>query len=215
MAGSTPATRIARDPETGKNYKVDGSMTFEEWKNSLTDEQRASLKYIDKSAGNGIISIGGGRIMNINNIDSPIEQRNTGKGNPNAIIHAERPLSNRQQRLLDILSEYDSNVVIPKKEVNMRDLSALTAYTGDEFAMFTKKNERLVIRGNKNSVNVDIEKAKELSRQGYKWSGHTHPGISADFATPSQGDKDILACFKQSTSVIYNSTGKYRTFEKE
>ena len=87
--------------------------------------------------------------MNINNIDSPIEQRNTGKGNPNAIIHAERPLSNRQQRLLDILSEYDSNVVIPKKEVNMRDLSALTAYTGDEFAMFTKKNERLVIRGNK------------------------------------------------------------------
>ncbi|MCI5604403.1 MAG: hypothetical protein MR413_01955, partial [Clostridia bacterium] len=170
---------------------------------------------VDKSAGNGIISIGGGRIMNINNIDSPIEQRNTGKGNPNAIIHAERPLSNRQQRLLDILSEYDSNAVIPKKEVNMIDLSALTAYTGDEFAMFTKKSERLVIRGNKNSVNVDIEKAKELSRQGYKWSGHTHPGISADFATPSQGDKDILACFKQSTSVIYNSTGKYRTFEKE
>lgn len=61
MAGFTPATRIARDPETGKNYKVDGSMTFEEWKNSLTDEQRASLKYIDKSAGNGIINTGSGK----------------------------------------------------------------------------------------------------------------------------------------------------------
>ena len=58
MAGFTPATRIARDPETGKNYKVDGNMTFEEWKNSLTDEQRAALKYIDKSAGNGIIKSG-------------------------------------------------------------------------------------------------------------------------------------------------------------
>ena len=62
MAGFTPATRIARDPETGKNYKVDGNMTFEEWKNGLTDEQRASLKYIDKSAENGIISIGSGKI---------------------------------------------------------------------------------------------------------------------------------------------------------
>ncbi|MDY3972721.1 MAG: hypothetical protein SOZ28_08465 [Clostridia bacterium] len=48
-------TYCPREPETGKNYKVDGNMTFEEWKNGLTDEQRASLKYIDKSAENGII----------------------------------------------------------------------------------------------------------------------------------------------------------------
>ena len=60
MAGFTPATRIARDPETGKNYKVDGNMTFEEWKNSLTDEQRAALKYVDKSAENGIINTNNG-----------------------------------------------------------------------------------------------------------------------------------------------------------
>jgi hypothetical protein len=97
----------------------------------------------------------------------------------------------------------------------MKDLAALTAYTGDEFALFTKKNERLIIRGNKNSVNVDIVKAKKLNEQGYRWSGHTHPGILTDFATPSQGDKDILECFNQTTSVIYNSAGKYRTFEKE
>ena len=63
MAGFTPATHIARDPETGKNYKVDGNMTFEEWKNSLTDEQRAALKYVDKSAENGII-----KNIEINNI---------------------------------------------------------------------------------------------------------------------------------------------------
>lgn len=63
MAGFTPATRIARDPETGKNYKVDGNMTFIEWKNSLTDQQREVLKYVDKSAGNGII-----KNIEINNI---------------------------------------------------------------------------------------------------------------------------------------------------
>ncbi len=44
MASFTPATRIARDPETGKNYKVDGNMTFNEWKNSLTDEQRKAME---------------------------------------------------------------------------------------------------------------------------------------------------------------------------
>lgn len=44
MADAIPSTRIARDPETGKNYKVDGNMTFEEWKNSLTDEQRKAME---------------------------------------------------------------------------------------------------------------------------------------------------------------------------
>lgn len=38
-----PRERGARDPLTGKNYKVDGSMTFEEWKNSLTEEQRDAM----------------------------------------------------------------------------------------------------------------------------------------------------------------------------
>lgn len=43
-ADAVPSKRIARDPVTGKNYKVDGSMTFEEWKNSLTDEQRKAME---------------------------------------------------------------------------------------------------------------------------------------------------------------------------
>ncbi len=38
MGDAISKTRIARDPETGKNYKVDGDMTFEEWKAGLTDE---------------------------------------------------------------------------------------------------------------------------------------------------------------------------------
>ncbi len=215
-----PKTRIAHDPLDGHKYKVDGSVTYEEWKNGLSDEQKEAMeqhvkkKPVDKTAKSDIIKMRGGRIMNINSIDSPIEQRNTGKGVPSAIIHADRPLNNRQKRLLESLPKYDSSVIIRKKEVNMKDLSALTAYTGDEFAVFTKANERLIIRGNHNSVNVDIEKAKELNKLGYRWSGHTHPGVSTDFATPSQGDRDILNCFAQKMSVIYNSTGKFRTFEK-
>lgn len=212
-------SRLARDPETGKNYKVRSDMTYKEWENSLTDEQKAAMKqhnkYVDNSDKSGIIEAGRGKIMSISNIDSPIEQRNTAKGNPNAILQVGRPLNNRQQKLLESLNEYDSRTVVNKKTVNMKDLSALTAFTGDEFAMFTKGGERLVIRGNTNSVNIDVQKALELSKQGYRWSGHTHPGVDWNSSMPSGGDKEILRCFKQETSVIYDSKGKYRTFDKE
>ncbi len=153
--------------------------------------------------------------MSINNIDSPIEQRNTGKGKPPAMLHMGRPLNNRQLKILKDLPAYDSKIVIAKKRVNMKDLAALTAETGDEFAMFTKGNERLIVRGNKNSVNIDVSKAKELSAAGYKWSGHTHPGFERNCLIASPGDIEILRCFKQSVAYIYNSQGVYLEFGKD
>ena len=153
--------------------------------------------------------------MNISSIELPIEQRNTGKGNPNAVLTYGVSLNNRQQELLGSLPEFDSRCIVQKNSVNMADLSALTAYTGDEFAMFTKGNERLIIRGNIFSVNIDIDTAKQLSEQGYRWSGHTHPGIDYSCLVASGGDLSILKQFKQKTSVIYNSKGLFSTFEKE
>ena len=44
MADVNLTSRIARDPLTGENYKVNGSMTFDEWKNSLSDEQKNALE---------------------------------------------------------------------------------------------------------------------------------------------------------------------------
>lgn len=37
-------SRLARDPVSGKNYKVRGDMTYNEWTDSLSDEQRMSIK---------------------------------------------------------------------------------------------------------------------------------------------------------------------------
>lgn len=148
-------------------------------------------------------------------MDSPVEQRHTGKGNPNAVLLFDIDLNNRQQKLLEKLPEYDSRVVVPKKSVNMRDLAALTAKTGDEFAMFTKGKERLVIRGNAYMVNIGIEEAMRFAEEGYRWSGHTHPGIDINVLMPSDGDKQILGGFEQNQSVIYNSKGLYHTFGKE
>lgn len=169
---------------------------------------------VDKYQKSVIINIGSGKVT-ILSIDSPIEQRHTGKGNPNAILHFNISLNNRQSKLLECLSEYDASIIIDKKSVSMSDLSALTAKTGDEFALFTKGGKRLVIRGKPYMVNIDIERARELSALGYRWSGHTHPGDDTFCMFPSQGDKDILKQFNQKTSVIYNSKGQYSTFEKE
>lgn len=153
--------------------------------------------------------------MTISSIELPIEQKHTGKGNPNAIVTFDMPLNDRQRKLLERLPEYDSRIIVPRKSVNMADLSALTAKTGDEFAMFTKGNERLIIRGNSYRVNISVEMAEILAADGYKWSGHTHPGIDRYCLQASYGDMDILKCFNQKFGVIYNSKGNFQTFEKE
>lgn len=57
MADVNLTSRIARDPLTGENYKVDGGMTFDEWKSGLTDEQRNALKYVANSEKRGIIEM--------------------------------------------------------------------------------------------------------------------------------------------------------------
>lgn len=153
--------------------------------------------------------------MIISAIEQPIEQKHTGKGNPNAILIFDVELNLRQEKLLELLPEYNSRTIVPKEYVNMTDLSALTAKTGDEFAMFTKGNERMVVRGNAHGVNIDTEQAMQLNEEGYRWSGHTHPGTGINTTIPSSGDKEILNCFNQEQSVIYDSKGGFRTFEKE
>ena len=57
MADVNLSTRIARDPLTGENCKVDGSMTFNEWKNGLSDEQKNALKYVANAEKRGIIKV--------------------------------------------------------------------------------------------------------------------------------------------------------------
>ena len=141
-----------------------------------------------------------------------ISARNTGKGNPNAIIHFDADLNTRQQNLLNQLPDYDSSVVVKKSDVSLNDLAALTVKTGDEFAMFTRGSQRLIVRGGPTNVNINEVRAIELFKMGYKWSGHTHPGIDYNVKMPSSGDKSILNIFGQEQSVIYDSKGRFEIF---
>ena len=141
-----------------------------------------------------------------------ISSRNTSRGNPNAINHFDADLNTRQQNLLNQLPDYDSSVIVKKSDVSLSDLAALTAKTGDEFAMFTRGSQRLIIRGGPTNVNINSARAQELLKAGYKWSGHTHPGTDYNVKMPSVGDKAILDVFNQEQSVIYDSKGRFELF---
>lgn len=138
--------------------------------------------------------------------------RNSSRGNPSAITHFGVELNTRQTNLLNRLNAYDSSIVVGKKDVNLNDLAALTAKTGDEFAMFTRGSQRLVIRGGHNNININGTRAQELLSAGYRWSGHTHPGEGFNVKLPSEGDLYILDKFNQSQSVIYDSYGLFNVF---
>ena len=101
-----------------------------------------------------------------------------------------------------------------KCDVSMKDLSALTARTGDEFAMFTKGGYRLIVRGNSIGVKIGIEEAAALAALGYRWSGHTHPGSGELSKMASRGDVEVLKAFGQSQSAIYDSVGRYEIFRR-
>ena len=206
-------TRAARKKD-GTSYEVPDDMTYTEWKKTQDKAAEKAEKLLKNNDNSDIINKKEVKSMSINSIEFPIEQRNTGKGNPNAVLIFDVDLNNRQKELLKVLPEFDSNCIIKKNEVNMKDLSALTAKPGVEFAMFTKENSRLIVRGDQSSVNIDVEKALELCQSGYRWSGHTHPGMDFLSIQPSDGDYAILECFKQENAVIYNSKGDFRTFEK-
>ena len=177
----------------------------------LSDAAR-KMKSLKLSGNGSIMNMRGGTMARIM---SPIEQRNTGKGNPSAILHFDRPLNNRQQRLLALLPEVDSRATVKKQAVSMRDLSALTAHTGAEYAMFTRKGERMLVRGNPYETRISEEDLKKMHAEGWRWSGHTHPGTTSSCLLSSSGDKAVLRIFGQQYSCIYNSVGMWEIFDKE
>ena len=96
--------------------------------------------------------------------------------------------------------------------MNLKDLAVLTAKTGDEFAMFTRGSQRMVIRGNTTIVDINSRVAQNLYNAGFRWSGHTHPRAGTNVKFASEGDAYILNQFQQAQSVILDSLGNFSIF---
>jgi hypothetical protein len=127
-------------------------------------------------------------------VDRPIDARNNAGGNPAAINAFGAELNRRQEKLLAQLPEYRSRIEVSKRDVSMRDLAALTAKTNVEYGAFTKNGKRLVIRGNSIRVGINDDELLVLVKQGYRFSGHTHPTEGPGSLLPSSGDKGALGC---------------------
>ena len=133
---------------------------------------------------------------------------NPATGNPAAIVRGLGGLNARQAAVLEQLEGYGSQV-FTSKAFGARDLRALTAATGDEFAMFTTGGRRLIIRGNAKTVPIDPVKAQELSAQGWRWSSHVHPdGVLRS----SPGDRSVLGGTGRERSAIFDIYGGRRLF---
>lgn len=147
--------------------------------------------------------------------DVKFKEINIGASKPAEIHHGFGSLSKRQTSLLDNLPKTSSRTILSKSEVSVTDLAALTAKTGDEFAMFTLGGRRIIIRGNKTGVSLRPDVLEKLKSEGWRWSAHTHPGTS-DFvlcASGTPGDRELLKYLQQERSLILNSAGRRNIFD--
>lgn len=92
---------------------------------------------------------------------------NPATGYPAAIARGMGDLNSRQLTALDQLPEVGSNTIVHKSS-GRKDLSALTAATGDEFAMFSTGGRRLIYRGDATSVPITSEIGADLAAQGWR-----------------------------------------------
>jgi hypothetical protein len=132
-------------------------------------------------------------------------------GNPRAIAVGAGELSPRQSGVLASLPESGSQVIIRKSGFGQNDLAALTAQTGDEFAMFTTGGRRLIVRGTADGVPITPAMGESLASQGWRWSAHTHPG-GASMLRSSIGDRAVLNAMGGEQSAILNSYGERALF---
>ena len=70
--------------------------------------------------------------------------------------------------------------------------------------MFTTGGRRLIVRGKATSIPIDINKAKVLGEQGWRWSSHVHPDGTL---MSSEGDRLIIRFFRNTRSEIFDLKG--------
>lgn len=149
-----------------------------------------------------------------------IHTRHTSEtGKPALIYNSDYGRLSKNQKLL--LTSFDENGIArfdrytDSISVKMKDLSCLTAYTGKEYSLFSRNDRQYLVVGTEKGIKIPEDLSNTLIQTGYKWSGHTHVGITDFCLLPSDADYETLRKFRQKKSVIYNSVGNYYVFGEE
>ncbi len=191
MADVNLSTRIARDPLTGENYKVDGSMKFDEWKNSLSDEQKNALKYVANSEKRGIIKARSGSVA--------LENQRYGR-NKVTLVNKTYIESGEYKRKFDNISEnkavnktlYDCAKAALKHRsgTKFEDMYWIDGNTGEIIASALNEKETSGVAKSK-------RRNKVLARYGNIYAIHSHPASMPPSAT------DFNCFFEQGYSKAF------------
>ena len=67
-------------------------------------------------------------------------------------------------------------IQVKPEDASIYSLAALTAKTGDEFAMFAKNDVKIIIRGASNKPwIVPDDLLRRIFDEKLRWTGHSHP----------------------------------------
>lgn len=191
MADVNLSSRIARDPLTGENYKVDGNMTFNEWKSGLTDEQRNALKYVANAEKRGIIKARSGSVA--------LENQRYGR-NKVTLVNKTYIESGEYKRKFDNISEnkavnktlYDCAKAALKHRsgTKFEDMYWIDGNTGEIIASALNEKET-------SGVVKSKRRNKVLARYGNIYAIHSHPASMPPSAT------DFNCFFEQGYSKAF------------
>lgn len=191
MADVNLTSRIARDPLTGENYKVDGGMTFDEWKSGLTDEQRNALKYVANAEKRGIIKARSGSVA--------LENQRYGR-NKVTLVNKTYIESGEYKRKFDNISEnkavnktlYDCAKAALKHRsgTKFEDMYWIDGNTGEIIASALNEKETSGVAKSK-------RRNKVLARYGNIYAIHSHPASMPPSAT------DFNCFFEQGYSKAF------------
>ena len=100
------------------------------------------------------------------------------------------------------------------KEIGTEDLAALTAATGDEFALFSGKNGKIAIHGNSMKWSIPEDAWKEISEKQMIWVSHSHPTITNLMESPEDIETLKLFTWQEKSSII-DLNGNVKEFDAD
>jgi RHS repeat-associated protein len=123
-------------------------------------------------------------------------------GIPSELVLSREDLQPTLQLIHDRLPEQGSVAIFRKKDVSMGKLRHIGRITGDEYSVFTRGSQRIVIRGIGDQVKVSDNLLDDiLAGKLGRYSGHTHPpGTGIE---PGPGDRPWLTRLGVNRSAIW------------
>lgn len=111
-------------------------------------------------------------------------------------------LRSNQKKILDMIPQKGDWAEVRKKQIDTKDLAALTAATGHEFALFTGKNSKIIMHGSSVTWHIPKDAWDIINENKYEWTSHSHPTVTNLKASSSDIDTLERFTWQEKSSII-------------